>query len=608
MEVCMVVLTAERYLALLNHYAEGIGDSAEPREVEVALEDLTKLFHCTERNAKLVIRKLQEEGLIDWSPGRGRGHRSRLVFRVNRENFLIDLAQRLAEKGEYRLAFEFLHQHEGDIHARERFIQWLNDQFGAERQLAAGQSCRDIFRLPVYKAPFTLDPAKLIYDLDSHLVRQIFDRLVQYDQTIGQVTGMIAHHWDHDETGTVWTFHLRKGVRFHHGKELTAEDVVFTFSRLREVSTNRWLVSSIDQIEALDTRTVLFRLHQPNWLLPRLFCSSCASILPADLLGKDETAFWQFPSGTGPFRLTHWSLNRMELEVHAGYFLGRPYLDGVTLVFLPDDIPNSSKLRWEQLIVNDSRVPTKAGDDWNRIQTLRRGCSLISWNRNRLGPQQSLAFRQAINLAIDRPGLIQATGKSGYPARSFQPTEDTILGVHRHDPAAARQLLEAHGYNGVPIRLAAHHLDREEAEWIQAQCETIGIPVEIVKYEKGDMARTAALEADAVLLCLVFAEDEVCELESFLQEDSYIRLHMPPELSRWVFSMVDEVFASRSPEKRRVLLQQIEYRLQDEAQVTFLVHSMLNTYVHPSIRGVAINNLGWMDFKDIWLTSASSAG
>ncbi|MCK8488408.1 ABC transporter substrate-binding protein [Paenibacillus sp. MBLB2552] len=601
------MLTAERYMVLLDHYSKIGGDWAEPREIEVALEELTKLFHCTERNVKLIIRKLQEEGLIEWSPGRGRGHRSRLVFRANRENFIIELAQKLAKKGEYRSAFEFLHQHEGDIHARERFIQWLNDQFGVEKQLAAGQSCRDIFRLPVYKAPLTLDPAHLFYGFDSHLVRQLFDRLVQYDQNQGQVSGMIAHNWESNETGTSWTFHLRKGVRFHHGKELTAEDVVFTFSRLKENSTNRWLMSTLQRIEALDSRTVVFTLLQPNWLLPRLLCSSCASVLPADLLTKDETAFWQFPSGTGPFRLTHWSPNRMELEVHAGYFLGRPYLDGVTLVFLPDDIPNSSKLKWEQLIVNDSRVPARAEDDWKRIETLSRGCSLISWNRNRLGPQQSLAFRQAVNLVIDRPGMIRASGKSGYPARSFQPTEDTTLGIHRHDPAAACQLLEETGYTGEPIRLAAHHLEREEAEWIKSQCAGIGIPVEVMYHSKAEMAKSAARESDAILMCLVFAEDEVCELESYLQEDSFIRLHMPPELSHWVFCIVDEVFASSRPEKRRALLQQIELRLQEEAQVTFLVHGMLNTYVHPSIRGLVINNLGWMDFKDIWLTSAPTA-
>ncbi|MEC0137464.1 ABC transporter substrate-binding protein [Paenibacillus macerans] len=601
------MLTAERYVTLLNHFSGP--ESTEMREVEVALEDLTELFHCTERNVKLIIRKLQEEELIEWHPGRGRGHRSRLVFRIGRPAFLLQLAQTLAQKGEYREAFEFLNQHEEDKPVVEQFILWMNEQFGIE-QLAAGQSCRDIFRLPVYKKPMTLDPANLFYGFDSHLVRQLFDRLVQFDGTLGEVVPMIAHHWEHNENGDEWTFHLRKGVRFHHGKELTAEDVMFTFGRLKDGSANLWLLATVERMEAPDPRTVKFFLTQPNWLFPRLLCSSCASLLPSDLLGRDEQAFWTQPSGTGPFRLTHWSDSRMELEVNPAYFLGRAYLDGVTLVFLPDNIPNSSRIKWEQIIGGDTRIPDRAGTDWERIEKLCKGCSLINWNRNKKGPQQSLAFRQAVNLIIDRPGMLAHTGKPGYPARSFRPTEDAALGIHRHDPAAARQLLEESGYDGAPIRLVANYLDRDEAEWIRWQCATIGIPVEIRYADKSNMANTADLsrEADCVLSCLVFAEDEVCELECYLMDNSFLRRTMPPELTRWVFGMVSELLASSSAERRQALLRQIEFRLQEEAQVMFLVHQKLHTYVHPSIRGLAINNLGWMDFKDIWLTSALPTG
>lgn len=597
------MLTAERYVALLNHYS--VPNISEPREVEVALGDLTNLFHCTERNVKLIIRKLQEENLIQWSPGRGRGHRSRLIFQVSRESFLLDFAQRLAKKGEYREAFEFLHQQEEDKTVLEYFIHWLNDQFGVE-QLTAGESCKDIFRLPVYRSPLTLDPANLFYGSDAHLVCQLFDRLVKYDSDNEQVNPMIAHHWEHNEIATEWTFHLRKGIRFHHGKELMAEDVVFTFNRLHDESVNKWLLSTMDRVEAVDPRTVKVVLKQPNWLLPHLLCSSCASILPSDLLSRDPDGFWNLPSGTGPFRLTHWCNNRMDLDVNPTYFLGRAYLDGVSLVFLPDDIPNSSRLKWEQLIGNDSRLPVKAGRDWQKIEKLCKGCSLITWNRNKKGPHQSLPFRQAVNLMIDRQGMIAFSGKPGYPARSFIPFGDPSLGFYRHDPAAARQLLEESEYGGESIRIVASYADQDDVAWIRNQCATLGIPVEIEYYDKTKMARTADIskEADAILSTLVFANDEVCELESLLHQNSSIHQHMPQELSQWVNGVIYEVLASPSKERRRALLQQIEQRLQEEAQVLLLVHRMLNIYVHPSIKGVAINNLGWIDFKEIWLTSA----
>ncbi len=596
------MLTAERYITLLNHYAGPV--SGEQEEYEATLEDLTELFHCTERNVKLIVRKLQEEDLITWLPGRGRGNRSRITFRVKREQFLLEFAKRLAQKGEYRSAFEFLHQYEEDKSILDQFLKWLNDQFGVER-IASDAQDKDVFRLPVYRAPVSLDPAELFFGFDSHLVRQLFDRLVEYDSEREIIMPRIAHHWEPNTSGTEWTFYLRKGIMFHHGKVLTAEDVVFTLERLRN-SMNSWLVSMMLNAEAIDGRTVRITLRQPNWLFPRLMCSSCASIVPSDLSVKEDRDYWRSPSGTGPFKIVHWCNNRMDLIVHDGYFLGRPYLDGVKLIFMPDNIPNVSKLKWEQLIANDSRIPGTAGQDWQRIETLSKGCSLISWNRNKDGPQQSLSFRQAVNLIIDRAAFIRHSGKSGYPARSFLPRDEVALDVYWHDACAAKSLLEQSGYDGTPFVLVTGESECVDAEWIRQQCASIGIPVNIRYEDKNSLTKTeTSQEADALLFCLVFAEDEVCELESFLQKNSMIYQHLDRRLRQWIFEITNEIFATPSKERRSALLQQIEYRLQDEAQILFLVHQKLNTYVHPSVRGLVINNLGWMDFKDIWLTTGS---
>ncbi|WP_334076576.1 ABC transporter substrate-binding protein [Paenibacillus sanfengchensis] len=596
------MLSAERYMALINHY---VGPAPrEQEEYEVALEELTKLFHCTERNVKLIVRKLQDESWITWLPGRGRGNKSRIRFLVKRDHFLLEFAKRLAEKGEYRSAFEFLHQYEEDRTVLDQFLQWLNGQFGMEK-FGAELHAKDVFRLPVYRAPLTLDPSELYFGFDSHLVRQLFDRLIEYDSEQQKILPKLAHYWESDASGRQWTFYLRKGVLFHHGKTLTAEDVVFTLERLRNGAMNSWMMETMESATALDSRTVRIMLSRPNWLFPRLLCSSCASIIPSDLNGLDESRFWQLPSGTGPFRITHWGGNGIELEVHARYFLGRPYLDGVKLIFMPESIPNLSRLKWEQLIANDARIPADAGGDWQRIETLSQGCSLISWNRNKGGPQQSLSFRQAVNLIIDRSDLIRCTGKPGYPARGFLPMEEAAHGHRRPDPEAARQLLAQSGYDGTPILLVAAEAECEDAEWIARQCASIGIPVRIRYGNRGILSRIeTAQEADALLMCLVFADDEICELETVLQRNSIIFQHLDPGLRRWIHQVVDDIYASPIKEKRRALLEQIEIRLQEEAQILFLIHQQLNTYVHPSIRGIVINNLGWMDFKDIWLTPA----
>ncbi|AZK49108.1 ABC transporter substrate-binding protein [Paenibacillus lentus] len=598
------MLTRERYLTLLNEY----GTRDNPTELtfvqEVTLQELTKLFHCTERNVKLIVRKLEDEELIRWHPGRGRGIRSQIEFRVRRDEFLLEYAKRLVDKGEYQTAFEILNQNEQDQEILEQFIKWLNGKFGCSEEPISSTNCIDLFRLPVYRPPLTLDPANLIYGFDAHLTRQIFDRLVQYDSDQNSmVVPMIAHHWDSNQDATEWVFHLRKGVRFHHKRELTAEDVVFTFNRLRERSLHNWLLMTMDRIEAINPYTVKIHLKQPNWLLPRMLCSATAAILPADLVSQNEEMFWKLPIGTGAFRLTHWSANQINLSVNTEYFLGRAYLDAVEIVILPEDIPGSSRLKWEKLIDNEARFPTKPENDWNRVEGLWKNCSLITWNRNKTGPQQSLSFRQAVNLIIDRTKLIHDEQQE-FPARSFPRDPSFASGTFRYDRDAALQLLRESGYDGTPLILVTPDHLYEDAEWFAEQCDSIGISIEINCVTNNICAsEDIGPEADCMLTCLSFADDEVCQLETYLQRQCHIYQHMEHNLRKWIYEIIKDILATPSMEERSALFQQIEFRLHDEAQFLFLVHRKVSTYVHPSIRGLGINRLGWMDFKDIWLTS-----
>src|SRR5206468_7895837 len=90
---------------------------------------------------------------------------------------------------------------------------------------------RGAYRRPLGNDPATLDPARIrdIYSLA--VAQQVFDGLVQFDQTLA-ITPALAQFWKASRDGLTWTFTLRKGVKFHHGREVTAEDVVYSFTRL----------------------------------------------------------------------------------------------------------------------------------------------------------------------------------------------------------------------------------------------------------------------------------------------------------------------------------------------------------------------------------------
>ncbi|QJC52049.1 SgrR family transcriptional regulator [Paenibacillus albicereus] len=594
------MLSAERYLLLLDHYRVMDPDTI----VEVSLEELAELFHCTERNVKLIIRKLEEEAWLRWHAGRGRGVRSRIEFLMSREQFLLDTAMQMAGDGDYQKAFQLMKHHGDRTAARDRFVDFLNGHFGSNRIDEGQQDQRDIFRLPVYRPPVSLDPARLFFSFDSHLIHQIFDRLLDFDAREEKLLPALAHHWESSDDARVWIFHLRKGVRFHHGTEMTSTDVCFTLNRLADGQPNRFLLETMIAAVPLDSRTVRISLSQPNRLLPRLLCSAVASILPADLVQGDPERYWQLPSGTGPFRLSRWTPERIDLAVHEHYFQGRAYLDEVQIAVMPEDIPTETRQKWGQILASDSRLTVRPEHNWGQIRTLNKGCSLISWNRRKNGPQRSIVFRQAVELAVDRWGLSRTVGEACRPARSYMPATPDFPTLERHEPETAQRLLEESGYDGRPIVLLTSPAYRNEAEWLQDRLAEIGIPLEL-RFESHQAIYQAelVLEADCILQNLVIAEDEVCELENYLQESSYMRQHMDESLLRWVKRNLDHLFTAHLPEQRKALLRQIEQRLLDEHQILPLIHRAMNTFVHPSVRGIDINKLGWMDFKDVWLVS-----
>src|SRR6202008_4591271 len=87
------------------------------------------------------------------------------------------------------------------------------------------------YRRPLGNDPTTLDPARISDVYSRSVAQQIFDGLVQFDQTL-TITPALAQFWKASRDGLTWTFMLRRGVKFHHGRELTADDVVFSLTRL----------------------------------------------------------------------------------------------------------------------------------------------------------------------------------------------------------------------------------------------------------------------------------------------------------------------------------------------------------------------------------------
>ncbi|WP_035154604.1 ABC transporter substrate-binding protein [Cohnella thermotolerans] len=580
------------------------GRRAVGTPVEVTLEELADALYCTPRNAKLILRKLADDHLIEWSPGRGRGNRSRLSFKADKEPLLLELSRGLAQRGDYKQSFELLNEFGHDSSAKPKFLDWLNGHFGYQQEKLEGATASDILRFPVYRPVVSLDPAQVNYAFDAHLVRQIYDRLVRFDEKLERIVPGIAHHWTSNEEGTEWTFYLRKGVLFHDGRELTSVDAAFTFERLAGDTPNRWLMRGVAAVEPRGPRVLRFRLHRPNRIFDRFMCSAAASILPKDLAGREEADFWQLPIGSGPFRLAALTPHLIELASFANYYAGRAYLDGVQIVIMPEDCLTDPSC-WPEVLhtfdTDPSEDEKKPDENWQRLIKLCRGCTMVTWNLNRLGPQQSEAFRRAVRMILHPPAMIEDLGgERALPAASFRPEVSASLPIGAYDPKRIRAALRESGYDGAVLRFGAHEKYETDANWIANRLAEWGINTEIVVTTWDQVTDSSCIqETDFTISGVVFAEDEVCEIEHYEHGACIVQSFLDEERLDWILNRIDAALTADAA-GRRLLLREIEDRLRDEAVILFLHHRQLNTYHHPSLRGVSLNSLGWIDFQNLW--------
>ncbi|QJC50470.1 SgrR family transcriptional regulator [Paenibacillus albicereus] len=598
----------ERYLSLMERFS---GDSAPGSPVEATLDGIAAALFCTPRNAKLILRRLQEEQLIEWLPGRGRGHRSRIVFRHPKEPYLMELLQAEAEAGNYPAAFELIGQYAGGTAARERFLQWLDGRFGYLKEQQQGQPPRDTLRFPLLYGVRTLDPSHLNYALDAHVMRQLYDRLLQYSEENERIIPAAAHHWSVNGDGTVWTFFLRKGVLFHDGAELNSRDVAFTFERLRH-GFNRWLMRSVRSVETVGSHVVRFYLEKPNFIFDRFVCAGAAALLPEGLRGLPEEEFWKRPIGTGPFRLLKHTSCGLELGAHEPYYGGRPYLDAVDMVVLPEScqpasvapsVPGLLRIRDGFYHEPETAPPS---EEWSSIHNVNHGCAMLGWNMNKPGPHQSEAFRRAVRMILDPSELLgELKDKSILPAYGFLPETSAMRSPEPPRPDRLRAALREAEYDGTPIRLIAQSKYKDEAGWITRKLADWGIRVELEL--EGITCESGFRQADLTIWCIVIAEDEVCEIEAYEHGNCILGNFLTDDTQTWIRGRIDAALATADAAGRRQILRQVEEQLRDDGSIIFLHHQQLSTYLHPSVQGVRLNRLGWVDLKNVWLETCLAA-
>jgi peptide/nickel transport system substrate-binding protein len=367
--------------------------------------------------------------------------------------------------------------------------------FGLDARPAAAQPAPGgTVRAAVAMPHGAIDPV-LVNDSGSYqLLFQVAEYLcvTQSDLTLKPV---LAESWSPNADGSVWTFKLRRGVRFHDGHELTAADVVATFDRLSDpagasnaLSVFKGLLSR-GATRRVDDYSVAFHLDAPNGNFPYAVSidNYNAVILPAHYGGDYEKSF----AGTGPFRIeTYRPRDGATLIRNPEYWGPKALPERAELKFYSDLQPRLVALQAGEVDMLDAipviMTPALRGNPDIRLVQVRSANHRQLHMRCDRAPFADKRARQALALSIDRSkllaGLCRGMGALGNdsPFSPLYPSTDRTVPQRNQDIAQARQLMQAAGFaKGFDITLTTERYAdiAEYAQLVQNFARAIDIRI-----------------------------------------------------------------------------------------------------------------------------------
>ena len=301
----------------------------------------------------------------------------------------------------------------------------------------------------------TLDPAKTKIGEEYIQNFLIYSGVTEIDRD-GKLKPDLAESWTASDDVKTWTFKIRKGVKFHHGREADAEDVKATIERVIDKATGsvaRVNFEIIDKMEVLDSHTIKFELKTPYAGFAEILSDRQARVVPRDKL---ET-IGQEPIGTGPFKFKSYKPgDRVELVKNADYFVaGTPKLDAITFRIMPESAAQVTALEtgevdlvWNLPLESIERFQKNANVTVNSVATSTWDGVIMNGAHK---PFDDVRVRRAVALALDKKALVEAAlyGHGSVTHTMISPTHpyyNKDIAITGPDIAGAKKLLAEAGH------------------------------------------------------------------------------------------------------------------------------------------------------------------
>jgi peptide/nickel transport system substrate-binding protein len=399
----------------------------------------------------------------------------------------------------------------------------------------------------------------------------------------GKLVPWLAERW-HTSDNRNYTFFLKKGVRFHNGRELKAADVKFVIERAMNPETKHpypRYYEAIGDIIVKDDYTITFSLKSPtaNFLLN--LARQGSVIYPREAVDTLKSA----PVGTGPFMLAEWVRgDRIVLKRNPDYHVkGLPRLDQVTFRFIPDPNATLAALKAGDIdaslfglgpehvadLRKDGRFDVTVGETTNDV--------IMAMNNSRK-PFTDVRVRRAITHAISKPDVVKLAmfGMGRVIGSNVDPLNPYFVDLANampYDPAKAKKLLAEAGYpNGFETVLKVapqYYYTVRAGEVITDQLAKVGVKVKIEQIEWGQWLSRVWKEADYDLTIIGHAE--AWDIANYANPKYYFRYDSPKfqELFKKSEVMLDD-------KARREQYVQMQKMLVEDAPVVFL-------FIHPRL-------------------------